>query len=296
MPVKQNGDLYKKIRRIQIQTTQLAEDILAGAYRSAFKGRGMEFEEVREYEPGDDVRTIDWNVTARSDRAFVKSYREERDLTVMLLVDVSASTRYGSVDQFKSDLIAEISAVLAFSAIKNNDKIGLILFSSDVEKYIPPNKGTRHVLRLIREVLAFQPKNKGTDLEAVFRFLGKVQRTSAVCFLLTDFICPENYDHELALTARRHDLIALDLVDAHERSFPSYGLINLTSLETGESFLVNSSSALFQEQFINNTKVRQSQYRTLLLKNGVGYVEISTDQDYMPALRKFFKVRARKRR
>lgn len=288
--------LYKKIRRIEIQTTQLAEDILAGAYRSAFKGRGMEFEEVREYQAGDDIRTIDWNVTARMNRPFVKSFREERDLTVILLVDVSASTRFGSTSSFKSDLIAEISAVISFSAIKNQDKIGIILFSDVVEKYIPPAKGTRHVLRLIREVLAFKPKNRGTDLEAVFRFLGNVQRRSAVCFLLTDFICKDNYAHELALTTKRHDLVALALIDPHEEAFPKFGLINLTDLETGETTLVNSSSTNFQKQFINQSKLRESFYRSLLIKNGAGLVEIRTDQPYLPALRKFFKIRARKRR
>lgn len=292
----QNAALYKKIRHIEIQTTQLANDILAGAYRSAFKGRGMEFEEVREYQPGDDIRSIDWNVTARMNHPFVKSYREERDLTVMLLVDVSASTRFGSTSSFKSDLIAEISAVIAFSAIKNNDKIGIIFFSSEVEKYIPPAKGTRHVLRLIREVLAFKPKNRGTNLEAAFAFLGNVQRRSAVCFLLTDFICPNNYAHELAITAKRHDLIALALTDSHEVAFPRFGLINLTDLETGETTLVDSSSPMFQERFINQAKVRESFYRSLLIKSGAGCVEIPTDQPYMPALRKFFKMRARKRR
>jgi uncharacterized protein (DUF58 family) len=293
---EQNAALYKKIRRIEIQTTQLANDILAGAYRSAFKGRGMEFEEVRDYLPGDDIRSIDWNVTARMNKPFVKSYREERDLTVILLVDVSASTRFGSTSSFKCDLIAEISAVIAFSAIKNNDKIGLILFSDEVEKYIPPAKGTRHVLRLIREVLAFEPKHRGTNLEAALTFLGHVQKRSSVCFLLTDFICPNNYEHEMILTTKRHDLIALALVDPHEVSFPRYGLVDLTDLETGETVLVNSSSPQFQEQWINQSKVRQSLYRSQLIKSGAGFVEIRTDQPYFPALRKFFKIRARKRR
>lgn len=291
-----NADLYKKIRHIEIQTTQLANDIMAGAYRSAFKGRGMEFEEVREYQPGDDIRTIDWNVTARMNHPFVKSFREERDLTVMLLVDVSASTRFGSKSLFKNELIAEISAVIAFSAIKNNDKIGIILFSGEIEKYIPPAKGTRHVLRIIREVLAFQPKHRGTDLEKALAFLGNVQRRSAVCFLLTDFICPNNYAHELTLTAKRHDFVALAIVDEHELSFPKFGLINLTDLETGKTVLTNTSSTIFQKQFINQTKLRESYYRSLLTKSGAGFVEIRTDQPYLPALRKFFRIRARKRR
>ncbi len=291
-----NSTLFKKIRRIEIQTTQLANDILAGAYRSAFKGRGMEFEEVRDYLPGDDVRSIDWNVTARMNRPFVKSYREERDLTVMLMVDVSSSTRFGSTAEFKSDLIAEISGVIAFSAIKNNDKIGMILFSSEIEKYIPPAKGSRHVLRIIREVLAFQPKYKGTNLEKALTFLGHVQRRPAICFLLTDFICPSNYAHELTLTAKRHDLIALALMDPHELAFPRFGLINLTDLETGERVLVNSSSPQFQEQFINQAKVRESLYRSLLIKSGAGFVQIQVDRPYLPPLRKFFRMRARKRR
>lgn len=292
----QKGSLYKKIRHIEIQTTQLANDILAGAYRSAFKGRGMEFEEVREYLPGDDVRSIDWNVTARMSHPYVKSFREERDLTVMLLVDVSASTRFGSTDSFKSDLIAEISAVIAFSAIKNNDKIGLILFSNQIEKYIPPAKGTKHVLRLVREVLAYKPQHRGTNLEAALNFLGKIQRRSAVCFLFTDFMCPSNYAHSIALTAKHHDLIALALTDPHEVVFPKFGLVHLTDLESGESVLVDSSNSLFQEQFINQAKVRESLYRSLLVKNGAGLIEIRTDQPYMPPLRKFFKNRAKRRR
>lgn len=287
--------LYKKIRRIEIQTTQLANDILAGAYRSAFKGRGMEFEEVRDYQEGDDVRSIDWNVTARMSRPFVKSFREERDLTVMLLIDVSASTRFGSVATFKSDLIAEISALIAFSAIKNNDKIGMILFSEGIEKYVPPAKGSRHVLRLIREILAFQAEGRQTNLEAAFHFLGHVQPRSAVCFLLSDFICPQNYAHQLALTAKRHDLIALVIQDPHETSFPSMGLIHLTDLETGKEMLIDSSSDTFQKHFVANTKEREIFYRSLFIQNGVGLVEIQTDQPYLPALRKFFKKRARRR-
>lgn len=292
----QDADLYKKIRRIEIETSQLVNDILAGAYRSAFKGRGMEFEEVREYMPGDDVRSIDWNVTARSDKPYVKSFREERDLTVILIVDVSASTRYGSTSSFKSDLIAEISAVLAFSAIKNNDKIGMILFSSKVEKYIPPNKGSRHVLRMVREVLAFKPKENGTDLEAALIFLGHVQKSSAICFLLTDFICPNNYSHELILTAKRHDLIALAIVDRHEMNFPKFGLISLTALENGKTVLLDSSNPAFQEKFINQAKMRESLYQSLLMKSGAGLVQIRTDESYIPPLRKFFKLRQRKGR
>jgi uncharacterized protein (DUF58 family) len=294
--VEFNVALYKKIHRLQIQTTQLANDLLAGAYRSAFKGQGMEFEEVREYQAEDDVRSIDWNVTARMNRPFVKSFREERELTVMLLVDISASTRYGSTSSFKSDLIAEISALLAFSAIKNNDKIGLILFSNGVEKYLPPAKGTRHVLRLIREILAFKPIEHETDLAAALAYLGKIQRRPAVCFLLTDFICSKPYAHELALAAKRHDLIALALIDAYEISFPHFGLIHLADLETGASFTVDSSSELFQRQFAYQAKARVESYRALLIKNGIGLVELYTDQPYAPLLRKFFRMRARKRR
>lgn len=293
---EQNAGLYKKIRRIEIQTTQLANDILAGAYRSAFKGRGMEFEEVRAYLPGDDIRSIDWNVTARMNQPFVKNFREERDLTVMLLIDVSASTRFGSTSSFKNDLIAEISAVLAFSAIKNNDKIGVVLFSNQIEKYIPPAKGTRHVLRIIREVLAFKPQHRGTDLEGALSFLGNVQRRSAICFLLTDFICPENYAHELSITAKKHDLIAIALIDPHEKAFPRFGLINLTDLETGKTQLVDSSNPFFQEQFVSQSKKRENFYRASLQKNGAGLVEILTDQNYMLPLQKFFRTRARKKR
>jgi len=296
MSVDNGMNLYKKIRRLEIQTTQLANDILAGAYRSAFKGRGMEFEEVREYQEGDDPRSIDWNVTARMQRPFVKNFREERDLTVLLLVDVSASTHFGSIAAFKSELIAEISAVLAFSAIKNNDKIGMILFSDEVEKYIPPNKGSRHVLRLVREVLAFRPKGRQTNLHTALKFLGNGQRKPAVCFLLTDFMYShDDLPHSIALTAKRHDLIALTLKDPHERNFPKLGLLNLTDLENGESLLVDSSSSAFQDKFNHQVQERESFYRSLLLKNGASYVEVRTDQPYLPVLRKFFKMRSRKR-
>ena len=285
--------LYKKIKRIQIKTSKLADDILAGEYRSAFKGRGMEFEEVREYLPGDDVRTIDWNVTARSDRAFVKNFREERDLTVMLLIDVSNSTHFGSNDRFKSDIMSEISATISFSAIKNNDKIGLILFSDVIEKYIPPKKGSSHVLRIIKETLSFKAKNLSSDLKVALDFLGKVQKKSSVTFLMTDFIFQDNYSNELSLIAKKHDLITLLIKDRFEMEFPSLGLIELKNLESQISQLIDSSDKNFQRRYKENANEKNTNIHDLLKKNGIEFLEILTDEDYVKALLKFFKRRAR---
>lgn len=287
--------LSKTIRQIQFLSTHLAEDVLAGAYRSAFKGRGMEFEEVREYQPGDEVRSIDWNVTARMNRPYVKNFREERDLTVHLLVDVSASTRFGSHYGLKSTLIAEIGAVLAFSAIKNNDRIGLILFTDEVEKYIPPRKGTRHVLRLIRELLAFKPQRKGSDVGKALAFFGKVQRKVSICFLLSDFICPD-YAHEAAIVALHHDLVALYIRDAQEKAFPNIGLAQLSDLETGKEAFIDTSSHALQQSVKEKSANDLLHHKQLIKKLGAGFIEIATDQPFMRPLRMFFKMRSLKRR
>lgn len=288
-------DILKRIRRIQILSTQLANDVLAGAYRSAFKGKGMEFEEVREYQLGDEIRSIDWNVTARMSHPYVKIFREERDLTVMLVVDVSASSRFGSHYGSKSAVIAEIGGVLAFSAIKNNDKVGLILFSDTVEKYLPPRKGIRHVTRVIRELLAFKPKGRGSDLGAALAFLGKVQRRSGICFLISDFLCPD-YSHEAALISKRHDLISVRISDPSEVSFPKIGLANVGDIETLQRSMVDTNSETVQENYRQNAAKHIAQFRKLMKKIGAGYIEIQTDKSYMAALKKFFKLREKKRR
>ena len=289
-------NLFKKIRRIQFYTTRLVDDILAGAYRSAFKGRGMEFEEVREYQAGDELaRTIDWNVTARMNRPYVKSFREEREITMTLVVDISSSTRFGSGHELKSDLIAEVAAILAFSAIKNNDKVALILFSDSVEKYFPPNKGTRHVLRIIKELLAYTPKQRGTDVNAALSFLGKVQQHSGICFLISDFICGD-YAHEAALIAKRHDLVSIALSDPCESTFPNMDLTAFADLESGELRLVDTASSSLQQHLQKTCTDRLEDTQKLMRRLGGDFCAIHTDKPYLAQLRKFFLIRQRRRR
>jgi len=285
-------ELLKKIRRIQIQTTHLAEDILAGAYHSAFKGKGMEFEEVREYQPGDEVRHIDWNVTARMNHPFVKNFKEEREMTIMLLVDISASTRFGSQNLLKKELIAEISAVLAFSAIKNQDRVGLILFSDQIELYLPPKKGNRHVLRVVREILAFSPQHRGTNLNAALAFLGKVQQRSAICFLLSDFLTAD-YEHQVKLISKAHDLISIAVRDPFEQNFPRLGLLAIRDLELNTTSCVDTNQDA--DQFQQVAKKNLDEVQHTMKAAGGDFVEIHTDQSYVPILRKFFKIRAMKR-
>jgi len=288
-----SSTLFKKIRRIQIQTTHLAEDILAGAYRSAFKGRGMEFEEVREYQAGDDPRTIDWNVTARMNRPYVKSFREEREMTVMLIVDLSASTRFGTKQALKRDIITEIAAVIAFSAIKNNDKVGLILFTDVVEKYFPPKKGTRHVLRVIRELLAFKPKDRKTNMGAALAFLGEVQKLSGICFLISDFICSD-YSHEAALIANKHDLVSIAVVDPSEVHFPDMNITAFEDLETGEKKLIDTSSSEVKEYLHREISERLTAQKKLMNQLGADFLAIHSEIPYLPQLKKFFILRQRR--
>lgn len=288
-----SSELLKKIRRLQIHTTHLADDVLAGVYRSVFKGKGMEFEEVRDYQEGDDVRSIDWNVTARMNRPYVKNFREERELTVTLVVDISASTRFGSGRYLKSDLIAEIAAVLAFSAIKNNDKIGLILFSNQVEKYFPPQKGVRHVLRMIRELLTYQPKGRVTNIAAALSFLGKVQTRKSVCFLISDFISTD-YSHEAALAAKRHDLVPIMLIDPAEKKLPDMPWVNLVDLELEVSTLLDFSSPNVIRAFQKKTEMRLSDQKKLMQKLGTEMCVIQTDLPYLPQLKKYFLSRKRR--
>lgn len=288
-------DLFKTIRRIQIRTTQLAKDILAGAYRSAFKGRGMEFEEVREYQPGDEIRSIDWNVTARMNHPYVKVFREERELTVNLMVDVSTSSRFGSHNAIKSNLIAEIGAVIGFSAIKNNDKLGLILFSDRVEKYLPAGKSQRHILRVIRELLTYKPTRPGTDINAALHFLGQVQAKSCICFLISDFI-DGDYAHEALLTTKHHDLIGISVTDPYEVEFPRLNLVEMEDLETGAIGIIDTSNPRVQERFKANAEKRINSTRNQMRKIGAGFIDIRTDKPYMPPLQKFFQFRGRRQR
>lgn len=288
-------EIFRKIRHIQILSTQLAKDLFAGAYHSAFKGRGIEFAEVREYQPGDEIRSIDWNVTARMNHPYIKNFEEERGLSVLLFVDVSASTRFGSCNHLKSDLIAEIAAVLAFSAIKNNDKVGLVLFSDIIEKVIPAKRGVRHILRIIRELLVFEPKQRGSDIKGALALLGKFKRASGICFLISDFLC-EDFSREAGLIARKHDLIAICVNDPYERQFPQFPLVALTDLESQKSSLIDTSTSSLQKQFVDTADQRIKKVKQLMGKLKAGFIEIRTDQPYMEPLRKFFKLREGMRR
>jgi len=289
-------ELFKTIRRIQIQTAHLADDVLAGAYRSAFKGQGMEFEEVREFQTGDEVRNIDWHKTANKGFPYVKKFREERDLVVMLVVDISSSSRFGSTDHVKSDLITEIAATLAFSAIKNNDKVGLLLFADQVELFLSPKKGTRHVLRLIRELLVTPQLNKKTNLNAALAYLDKVQRRRCVCFIISDFICNDDFNRVLTLLSKEHDVIAMSVTDPYEAVFPAIKLAHLQDLESGKSLVVDTSSPLAQKKYREAAEKRLSDLKKMMGKLGGGFVDIRTNQHYLETLKKFFKGRARRRR
>ena len=288
-------DIIKKIRRIEISTNRLVTNIFAGEYESAFKGRGMEFDEVREYQHGDEIRTIDWNVTAKMGHPFVKKFVEERELIMMLLVDVSGSTKFGTYQQKKSDIIAEISALLAFSAVKNNDKVGLICFTDQVELFIPPRKGKKHVLRLIRDILYCKPKRVTTDLGEALSFLERIQKRKSVVFLISDFR-DNDYEKPLKRINPRHDLVAISVTDRRETEFPDVGLIELEDTETGEIILFDSSSTktrrYFQEKNLSETNKRQKKF----LKNKIDNIEIYTDQPYTQSLIHFFQHRKRKER
>ncbi|MBM3859107.1 MAG: DUF58 domain-containing protein [Verrucomicrobia bacterium] len=285
--------VVRRIRQIEIRTNREVTDVLGGQYHSVFKGRGMEFEEVREYMPGDEVRSIDWNVTARFGHPYVKKFKEERELTVVLIVDVSASGQFGSVQQTKNELAAELAAVLAFSAIRNNDKVGLIMFTDQIEKFVAPKKGRRHVLRVIREILAFQPKGRGTDLGAALDYLNSVVPRRAVCFLISDFQ-DKDYEKKLRVTSQHHDLVALSLRDPREEELPAVGLVELRDAETGARALVDTFDGSVRKSFVAKAKARLELLRVALRSAGVDHVEIRCDTDYMLPLIKFFRMRGRR--
>jgi uncharacterized protein (DUF58 family) len=290
-------EIIKKIRRLELKTRGVVADTFSGQYRSVFKGRGMNFEEVREYQAGDEVRTIDWNVTARFGEvrgdAYVKKFTEERELTVMLVVDVSASGEFGSVDRSKRELAAEVACLLAFSAIRNNDKVGLILFSDRVEHFIHPKNGRLHTLRLIRDVLFFQPKSRGTDVGAALRHLNRVQHRRAVVFLASDFQTPD-YMRELALTAKRHDLIAVPIVDPREEELPNVGWLTLEDAETGEQLEVNTSDRAVRLGHLKQVQERAEARLREFRKRRIDTITLRTGEDYVPALRSFFRNRERR--
>ena len=289
------AEILKKVKRIEIRTRSLVNTIFAGEYHSVFKGRGMAFSEVREYQVGDDIRTIDWNVTARMADPYVKVFDEERELTVMLMVDASASGDFGTVDQMKGEVGVEICALLAFSAIKNNDRVGLIVFTDDVELFIPPKKGKKHVLRVIRELLYFRPSRRGTDVGAALEYLNRVTKRRSVVFLVSDFMA-EGYEKALRIANKRHDLIAVALSDPRERALPDIGIVELEDAETGEGVLVDFGDAevrrLFSEMANKNMLARSQMFR----KVGVDTVEIGMQEPYTEPLMRFFKTRAQHRR
>ena len=288
-------DIIKKIRRIEISTNRLVTNIFAGEYESAFKGRGMEFDEVREYQHGDEVRTIDWNVTAKMGHPFVKKFVEERELIMILLVDVSGSTEFGTYQQKKSDIIAEISALLAFAAIKNNDKVGLICFTDQVELFIPPRKGKKHVLRLIRDILYCEPKRVATDLGEALSFLERIQKRKSVVFLISDFR-DNNYEKPLKRINSRHDLVAISVADRRETEFPDVGLIELEDTETGEIILFDSSSTKTRRHFQKKNLDEINKRKKFFLENKIDNIEINADQPYTQSLIHFFQYRHRKDR
>jgi uncharacterized protein (DUF58 family) len=287
------AEVMKKIRHIQITTNRMVNDILAGEYHSVFKGQGMEFEEVREYVPGDDIRLIDWNVTARTSVPHIKKLVEERELTVMLMVDVSGSGRFGSVDRFKNELAAELCAVLAFSAIKNHDRVGLIIFTDEVELYVPPDKGRRHVLRVIRDVLYFKPKGRGTNIPEALHFLNGVTKRKAVAFLVSDFM-EDDYEKPLSIANRRHDVIAVPVTDPREESLPDVGLVNIRDAETGREMLVDTSKAKMRKTYEERARERATARDEILSRTRVDTIHVRTDKPYIDEIHRFFKMREKR--
>jgi len=289
-------EILHKIRRIEIQTRHLVNDVFSGEYHSVFKGRGMEFSEVREYQRGDSIKTIDWNVTARMGHLFVKKFVEERELTVMLMVDASSSGRFGSQRKTKREIAAEISALLAFSAIKNNDRVGLIIFTDEVEKFVPPKKGTKHVLRVIRELLYFQPVRQGTRIASALEYLNRLTRRKAVVFLISDFL-DDGYQQALRVANRRHDLVAIAIVDPREQAFPKVGLVEMEDSETGGMILFNTSDEGFRRRFADQNAERFEERTRRFATMNVDSVNIVLDESedpYLAPLMKFFRTRAKK--
>jgi uncharacterized protein (DUF58 family) len=302
MNTEQAKEILKKVRQIEIRTNRLVNDSLAGQYNSVFKGRGMDFDEVREYVPGDEVRTIDWNVTARAGRPFVKKFTEERELTILLMVDVSASGNFGSGPRSKRQMAAELASVLAFSAIRNSDKVGLVLFTDQIEQYIPPKKGRQHVLRVIREILFFEPHSRGTDIVRALDFANQVTTRRAIMFLISDFELP-NQDQALAdvrravrLASRRHDVVALHVHDLREAELPDVGQLAIEDAENGELIELDTTDERVRSRFAELAQQRVNNLRRALAAEGVDALNLDTREPYEPALRSFFKNRERRMR
>ena len=283
-------EVLQKVRQIEIRTRRIVDSVISGGYESAFKGRGMEFDEVRAYTDGDDVRSIDWNVTARMGSPYIKKYVEERELTVMLVVDASSSGNFGSIDKFKGEMAVELCSLLAFSAIRNNDRVGLIIFTSDIEVFIPPRKGKNHVLRVIRELLFFQPKHKGTDIGCALKFLNRVQTKKSVVFLVSDFMS-KNFEKPLRVASKRHDLITVSITDPREDFIPRVGLIELEDAETGETILFDTRSKKALDIYKRERGWQRAQFEELLRSSGVDDIKISTETGYVKPIVKFFQRR-----
>lgn len=290
---KTPAEILRKIRALEIKTKGLVQTVFAGDYHSVFKGRGMNFEDVREYQPGDEIRAIDWNVTARLGTAFVKKFTEERELTVVLVVDVSASGNFGSVSQSKRELSAEVACLLAFSAIRNNDKVGLLLFSDRVELFIPPKKGRSHTLRIIREILFFEPAGRGTAPALALDYLNKVVTRRAVVFFVSDFQTGD-FSRELSVSGRRHDFIAVHVQDQREEVLPNVGIITLEDAETGDQIEINTADRATRGRFSALAETKRAELNRTLRRNSIDAISLRTGEDYLPALRAFFKQRERR--
>lgn len=284
-------ELLKKVRKIEIKTRRLSNHLFGGEYHSTFKGRGMTFSEVRKYQYGDDVRNIDWNVTARYNEPHIKIFEEERELTMMLMADISGSEWFGTGTQFKNEIITEIAATLAFSATQNNDKIGLILFTDEIELYIPPKKGRFHVLRVIRELLEFKPKSRKTDIEAALKFLSSVMKKKAIVFILSDFMA-DDYRHTLKIAANKHDITGIRVYDKREEKIPNLGVVQMQDEETGEYLLVNTSSKKIRMDYEKHYQDRVTYFKDTFTKSGAGSIDCRVDQSYVTKLLGYFKHRA----
>ena len=288
------SDLLKKVRQIEIKTRGLSNHIFAGEYNTAFKGKGMAFSEVRDYQNGDDVRLIDWNVTARYNSPFVKVFEEEREMTVMLMIDVSGSNNFGSNKNFKKELATEIGAVLAFSAIKNNDKVGVIFFSDIIEKFIPPKKGKKHILRIIREIISFIPSSKKTDLSVALEYFNSVISRRSICFILSDFIS-SSFKKPLQIASRKHDVVALKLIDKREEIIPNIGLVPIEDAESGKKIIIDTSSKFFISKLSEEKNKRNNKLKSLMNESSVDLINLYNGEDYVKPLINFFKKRSSKR-
>lgn len=284
-------ELLKKVRKIEIKTRRLSDHIFSGEYHTSFKGRGMTFSEVRQYQFGDDVRAIDWNVTARYNEPYIKVFEEERELTMMLMVDISGSESFGTKNQLKSEIVTEIAATMAFSATQNNDKIGLILFSDEIELYVPPKKGKSHVLRIIRELIEFKPKSHKTNLSHALKFLSSVMKKKAIVFLISDFIADDWYEHTLKIAGKKHDITGIRVYDIREEKIPNIGMVNMLDAETGETLLVNTNSKSIRMEYEKYYRDRVNYFKETFSRCGSGTVHTRVDESYVTKLLTYFKSR-----